>query len=188
MKKSIILTILLTTFGSVSFAQSYEGSNDRYQSPQTFYDYAKIISVTPEYQQVNQPTQVCRDEIVRETVNHNDRNNNDRNYGGIALGGIAGGLLGNQVGGGNGRTAATALGAVAGALVGDNLANNGNNNQTPQYQERTVQRCQNVDSYRRVASGYRVEYEYRGQINTFVTRNKPEGNKVKMNIQATPEM
>lgn len=42
---------------------------------------------------------------------------------GQAIGGVAGGLLGHQVGGGNGKTAATIVGALAGAYVGGRVAN-----------------------------------------------------------------
>lgn len=38
---------------------------------------------------------------------------------GIAAGAVIGGILGNQVGGGNGRTLATVGGAVGGAYLGD---------------------------------------------------------------------
>jgi outer membrane lipoprotein SlyB len=38
---------------------------------------------------------------------------------GIATGAVAGGLLGNQVGGGNGRTLATVAGAVGGGYAGN---------------------------------------------------------------------
>ena len=37
--------------------------------------------------------------------------------------GVAGGLIGNQIGAGNGRTAATAAGAAVGALAGDRYDN-----------------------------------------------------------------
>ncbi|WP_269790630.1 glycine zipper 2TM domain-containing protein [Stenotrophomonas sp. Iso1] len=40
---------------------------------------------------------------------------------GTATGAVVGGLLGNQVGKGNGRKVATAAGAVAGGLVGRNV-------------------------------------------------------------------
>jgi outer membrane lipoprotein SlyB len=43
---------------------------------------------------------------------------------GAVVGGVAGALLGNQIGGGGGRTAATVLGGVAGAAVGSHLARN----------------------------------------------------------------
>jgi uncharacterized protein YcfJ len=41
---------------------------------------------------------------------------------GIGLGAVVGGLIGNQVGGGNGRTLATIAGAVGGGYVGNEVA------------------------------------------------------------------
>lgn len=43
---------------------------------------------------------------------------------GAVVGGVAGALLGNQIGGGSGRAAATVLGGVAGAAIGNNIARN----------------------------------------------------------------
>lgn len=43
---------------------------------------------------------------------------------GALTGGVAGAILGNQVGGGSGRTAATILGAGAGAYVGNEVEKN----------------------------------------------------------------
>ena len=40
---------------------------------------------------------------------------------GVAGGAVAGGLLGNQVGGGNGKTAMTVIGAVGGAFAGNEI-------------------------------------------------------------------
>ena len=40
---------------------------------------------------------------------------------GALMGAIAGGAIGNNVGGGDGRTAATLLGLVGGAMVGNNI-------------------------------------------------------------------
>jgi outer membrane lipoprotein SlyB len=57
---------------------------------------------------------------------------------GAALGAVAGGLLGNQIGHGSGRAAATILGALGGAAVGNNVAGGNNrgayaNNAGPVY-------------------------------------------------------
>lgn len=41
--------------------------------------------------------------------------------GGAAIGGILGAVVGSQVGGGNGRVAATAVGAIIGSQVGDKM-------------------------------------------------------------------
>jgi outer membrane lipoprotein SlyB len=46
------------------------------------------------------------------------------NYLGTVGGAVVGGLLGNQVGGGNGRKVATVAGAVGGAMVGNNIERN----------------------------------------------------------------
>lgn len=43
---------------------------------------------------------------------------------GAIVGGVAGAALGNQIGGGSGRTAATVLGGVAGAVMGSQIARN----------------------------------------------------------------
>jgi outer membrane lipoprotein SlyB len=43
---------------------------------------------------------------------------------GAVVGGVAGALLGNQIGSGSGRAAATVVGGVAGAAVGNQIARN----------------------------------------------------------------
>lgn len=45
------------------------------------------------------------------------------NYVGIGLGAVVGGLLGNQVGGGNGKKLATVAGVIGGGLLGNQIAN-----------------------------------------------------------------
>ncbi|WLI90163.1 glycine zipper 2TM domain-containing protein [Massilia sp. R2A-15] len=69
-------------------------------------------------------------------VAHNDYNDNYRapavqqapqpakpNYVGIGVGAVVGGLLGNQVGSGNGRKLATVAGAIGGGMLGNQIAN-----------------------------------------------------------------
>lgn len=187
--KIIPLTFISITLCSSAFAQNYmdnryDSNNQSSFTPQTFTDYAKIKSVKPEYAQVDDPRQICQDEIVREEISQGYQG---RNYGGVAIGGIAGALVGNQIGRGNGRNAATALGAVTGALVGDNVANN-NQYRGPQYQDRTIQRCSTINNSRSELMGYLVEYEYRGQIVTIRTQDKPVGNKLKLRIDVIPEI
>lgn len=46
---------------------------------------------------------------------------------GAVLGAVVGGVLGNQVGGGSGRTAATAVGVIGGALAGNAIEGRNNN-------------------------------------------------------------
>lgn len=53
---------------------------------------------------------------------------------GAIAGAVVGGLLGNQVGGGGGRTAATLAGAVGGGLVGNNIESRNRTGTASQYQ------------------------------------------------------
>ena len=50
----------------------------------------------------------------------------DIDYGGTAIGAVVGGVLGNQVGGGNGKKAASVFGAIAGGVAGNQIGKNMN--------------------------------------------------------------
>lgn len=118
-----------------------------------FEDYARVTSVTPEYEKVNFPRKQCVSEYVPERIQQRG------SMAGPLLGGIAGGIIGAQVGKGNGRVASSAAGAAIGAIVGDRLS------QRPadEYYEREVRRCRMVDHWEKRLSGYRVAYEYQGR-------------------------
>lgn len=75
--------------------------------------------------------QECWNETV--VVNHRGE---DHQVAGTVIGGALGGLAGNQIGEGQGKTVATAAGAVAGALIGKNQG------KPSTYQEtKVVRRC-----------------------------------------------
>ena len=154
---------------------------------QTFNDNARVRNVEPQYENVSVP----RNECTTQWVNENQPvAASSRNYGGLAIGGVAGAVLGNQVGKGRGREAATALGAVVGALAGEHLANgNGWNayGQQPQQQvqQRQVQNCHTVNDTQTRLTGYRVAYEYRGQVYNTVTREHP-GNTLPVRVSVVP--
>lgn len=59
---------------------------------------------------------VCEDVQVKQ-INSSDTHR----VAGTAIGAVAGGVLGNQVGGGKGKTLATVGGAVAGGVVGNQV-------------------------------------------------------------------
>jgi uncharacterized protein YcfJ len=60
--------------------------------------------------------QVCQDVQVKQ-INSKD----DNRLIGTGVGAVAGGLIGNQVGGGKGKTLATVAGAVGGGVVGNKV-------------------------------------------------------------------
>lgn len=142
-----------------------------------FEDYAKVVRVTPQVEQVNRPRQECRTEYVQVPVQQ------QRSAGGSIIGGIAGALIGNQIGGGSGRTAATAAGAIAGAVTGDRLDNNGNNGGGTQ--EQAVKQCRTVDHWESRNNGYQVSYDYRGRNYTSMMSYDP-GERLKLRVSVEP--
>ncbi len=112
-------------------------------------DYGRVISATPVIQQVTTPRQVCTTEQV--SVQQ------PRSGAGALMGAIAGGAIGNSVGGGSGRTAATVLGVVGGAMVGDRIEGSSPN------QVQNVQRCETQNFYENRTVAFNVVYEYAGK-------------------------
>ncbi|GAC1528909.1 MAG: hypothetical protein NVS2B4_07040 [Ramlibacter sp.] len=147
---------------------------------ETFFDTAHVRSVEPQYDNVTVPRQEC----TRQWVNEVRQVGGERQYGGAVLGGVAGALLGNQVGRGHGREAATALGAVVGAFSGDSIANR---DRALQYREvpREVTSCRTVNDVQSHFNGYRVDYEYRGQAYTTMLRDNP-GPALQVRVSVDP--
>jgi len=77
---------------------------------------------------------------------------------GTVLGGVAGGIIGNQVGRGDGNTAATIAGAVIGGMVGNRIGQD-------QVNQEITQRCSNVPVQYKV--GETVTIQYKGRLYRF---------------------
>lgn len=145
---------------------------------ETFVDNARVRGVEPQYENVAVPRTECRNEWVRE-----DRGYEDRNYGGAVIGGVAGGVLGHQVGGGRGKDVATALGAVVGAFTGDRIANDDRYDRRGEARE--VKKCWTVTEVQPRITGYRVNYEYRGQHYATMLRENP-GPTLQVRVSVDP--
>src|SRR5512133_9477 len=116
---------------------------------ETYIDNARVRRVDPQYESVSVPRNECTSQVVNEVR----RTGGERQYGGAVVGGVAGALLGNQVGRGHGREAATAVGAVVGAFTGDRIANA---DMPVGYQQvpREVTSCRTVNELQTRISGY----------------------------------
>jgi len=170
------------------------------QSPA--YDMARVVSVDP----IVQPTQpVTRQQCWSEptpSYAYQDRGyQRDPRYasrsqtsgGGALLGAIAGGVLGNSVGDGDGRKAAT----IAGAVIGYNVAgasqrngygyNDGYYNRGGYYDNSP--RCRTVTEYRRDRQivGYDVTYDYRGRVQHVRSAVNP-GDRIRVRVDVRPEV
>ncbi len=147
---------------------------------ETYIDNARVRRVDPQYESVSVPRNECTSQVVNEVR----RTGGERQYGGAVIGGVAGALLGNQVGRGHGREAATALGAVVGAFTGDRMANG---DEQVQYQEvpREVTSCRTVNDVQTRVAGYRVDYEYHGQSYTTMLHDNP-GPTLQVRVSVDP--
>lgn len=169
MRKTLLL-------GLVSAAITLPGLINTAWANDDYDDRARVISVTPQSERVNNPRQECRTEYQRESYYEAPQ----RSYGGAIIGGVTGGLLGNTIGRGNGRIAAAAVGAGLGALVGDRVDNNQRGG-SQRYESRPVERCVQVDNWQTVNSGYLVNYEYNGRRYSTVTDRDP-GNFIPVHV------
>ena len=143
---------------------------------QSFIEQARVRSVEPQYQNVTIPRNECTTQLVSDPPRQVSA---DRNYGGAVIGGVAGGVLGHQVGKGHGKDAATIVGAVVGAIR-DQAA--------PQYVQsapREVQQCRTVNEVQQQLTGYRVNYEYHGQLFSTITRDNP-GHSLPVRVSVVP--
>ena len=111
-------------------------------------EVGRVISSTPVIQQVAVPRQVCNYQPMAVQQPNSG--------GGAVLGAIAGGALGNQIGHGTGRAAATLIGLIGGAAVGNSIEGQGSHVQN-------VQHCTTQTYYENRTVGYNVTYEYAGK-------------------------
>lgn len=146
-----------------------------------FIDRARVLSVSPQVQQINQPRQECHTGYVRESVYSQPARSNT----GAIIGGVAGGLLGSTIGKGGGRVAAAAVGAGVGAIVGDRVGNQ-NVYGHERIVTRPVEQCVVVDQWQTVTTGYLVNYEYQGrQYSTLMDRDP--GPVMDVNVLMRPQ-
>lgn len=165
MDKSM-LTGVLVGAGAVTAVAGIAGYQATHRQPA----YADVLNAQPMFQTVKTPRQVCRDLAVSHKAPVRDR---DR-IAGTAVGALFGGLLGNQIGAGSGRTLATIGGAAAGGYAGNRIQKNMQDSNT----ETTRQtRCKTVyDSQQKVVA-YRVTYRL-GDKQDVVTMDYDPGDRI----------
>jgi uncharacterized protein YcfJ len=112
-------------------------------------EVGRVISSTPVIQQVGVPRQVCSTEQVAVQQ--------QKSGAGAVMGAIAGGAMGNAIGGGGGKAAATVLGLVGGAIIGDRVEG------SPGAQIQNVQRCGTQTFFENRTVAYNVVYEFSGK-------------------------
>lgn len=112
-------------------------------------EFGRVLSSTPVVQQVQVPRQVCSQELWQAPA--------PKTGAGGVFGALAGGVIGNSVGQGTGRAAATAIGIIGGAMLGDRLEGSNGTQAQP------VQTCTTHTHIENRVVGYQVVYEYAGK-------------------------
>lgn len=91
-----------------------------------------VIQSVPQYREVQRRIQVGENCTQVQQTRYSNNSNNSVNRNSIGLdtliGGVAGVAIGNQIGGGNGRTVAKVLGGVLGAGAANSLRSNKHSN------------------------------------------------------------
>lgn len=158
------------------------------------YDYAKVVDVDPIIRRVHVsvPRKECWTETRYEVVEHRVPSSEPRAAGSMIVGGLIGAALGNQIGSGDGRRAATVAGAIIGSAVGHDVAvrRGGRYTETYYREERPVdvERCEvsyNREYEERI-DGYRVTYVYNGRH--FTTRLPYDpGDRIRVRVDVRPD-
>ncbi len=153
---------------------------DGYARPGAVYDYAKVVSVTPNvrYVTVRAPVRECWEETRHYTVERHPHHN----VAGTLVGAVLGGVIGHQFGSGRGNDAATVAGVLAGAAIGSDSG--------PRVQEsytRPVQRCETryTSHQEERIDSYRVIYRYKGQKYATDTPFDP-GKRLRIRVDVRP--
>lgn len=118
--------------------------------------YAEVLAVAPALETVKTPREVCEDVQVTRRRAVQDQHQ----IAGTVIGAVAGGLLGNQVGGGNGKKLATVAGAAAGGYAGNKVQEGMQNRDT---YTTTQTRCNTVNDISEKVVGYDVRYSLDGK-------------------------
>nr|WP_251029550.1 glycine zipper 2TM domain-containing protein [Pseudomonas fluorescens] len=136
-------------------------------------EYAQVLAVQPVKTQIKTPREVCKDVTVTRQRPVQDQHQ----IAGTVVGALAGGLLGNQIGGGNGKKLATVAGAVGGGYAGNKVQEGMQNRDT---YTTTQTRCNTVNDISDKVVGYDVRYLLDGKEGS-VRMDRDPGGQIPVN-------
>jgi uncharacterized protein YcfJ len=183
MKLIVFVAALMLGTAPPLSAQTAAAAGPGSSDESAHYGWAAVLRVDPVYDEpaADAPQQECYEEQVPVGAESKTDESSRRTVA-TMIGAVVGGLLGNQVGKGDGRKAATVAGAVAGGVVGNQVAAD-----RPQY---TTQRhCRQVGGGAapgpRHVVAYDVEYRYRGEVFNARLAYDP-GDRLRVKVSVTP--
>ena len=129
-------------------------------------DQVRVVKSKPIYKTITArtPYQECWEESVP-VQRHSNRYERDRNPLGILIGSVAGGIIGNQVGRGHGKRAATIGGILIGGMVGHNLSRKNHHKRDSYTSYENRQRCvtRYNENQKKKFMGYKNIANYKGK-------------------------
>ena len=185
--KYMLSIISLSSFLLLTSAELSAGDRDK-----SYYsDYARVTHVEPIYTHTRYQPRDCYRDNYDNRRSHTSRRHFSENTATIG-GAIIGGVIGNQFGGGKGKTAMT----IAGTVLGGSIAKDSYRQKPLGYSRdnhRYKDECRysnNRSGYRgydrqRKIDGYRVSYRYNGQVFTTTMDHDP-GRRVPIEISVRP--
>ena len=185
--RRLSLLILLLCAGPLVAQTSAGAGSAPIDENAAHYGWAAVLRVDPVYDEAAaEPAasgqQECWEEQVPTGAESGANNDHSRRTVVTMIGAVVGGLLGNQVGKGDGRRAATVAGAVAGGVVGNQVAAD----DRPQYTTQRHCRPSTAGSPGpRHVVAYDVEYRYRGEVFTSRLAYDP-GDRMRVKVSVTP--
>jgi uncharacterized protein YcfJ len=172
---SLATAITLVTATSAMAGDRYYRDHDDYRGAEK----ARVTHVEPIYRTVtvSSPERECWDEPQRYRGDH-------ESYTSTIAGGIIGGVIGNQFGGGSGKTVMTIAGTLLGGSVGRDM-NNSNRYREVDY--RHQEQCRVVERryQEERIDGYEVSYRYHGRHYTTVMDHDP-GRFIDVDVHVEP--
>ncbi|WP_458128395.1 glycine zipper 2TM domain-containing protein [Pseudomonas sp. Z2-11] len=165
MNKSMLVGAVLGAVGVTA-----GGAVATYSLVKSGPEYAQVLAVDPVKTQIKTPREVCKDVTVTRQKPVQDQHQ----IAGTVLGAVAGGLLGNQIGGGNGKKIATVAGAAGGGYAGNKIQEGMQERDT---YTTTQTRCNTVNDISDKVVGYDVRYMLDGKEGK-VRMDRDPGNQI----------
>jgi uncharacterized protein YcfJ len=162
MDKSMVKGVV---FGGIAMVVLTAGGVTGYKA-MTEPKFADVVAVKDVTQTITTPREECQDVQVQKQAPVKD----EKRIAGTVIGAVAGGVLGNQVGGGRGKTLATVAGAAGGGYAGNQVQKNMQQNDV---QTTTEKRCKTVNQTSQKLVGYDVTYRLSGREGVVRTTFKP---------------
>ncbi|WHS61383.1 glycine zipper 2TM domain-containing protein [Pseudomonas sp. G2-4] len=168
MNKSMLVGAVLGAVGVTA-----GGAVATYSLVKSGPESAQVLAVEPVKTQIKTPREVCKDVTVTRQKPVQDQHQ----IAGTVLGAVAGGLLGNQIGGGNGKKIATVAGAAGGGYAGNKIQEGMQERDT---YTTTQTRCNTVNDISDKVVGYDVRYMLDGKEGK-VRMDRDPGNQIPVN-------